>query len=216
MLLDFSQVGSLSSEMVGQLFMLANRCKSKEISLKACNLSAGIREILETVRLSDFLEIHDDEASARQAFVGDEDVDSQAFDIHPDLLKKEAAEGDTDAELELAICYEQGRGVAQDVSESLAWLRRAAEHRHPDAQYKLAMAYAYGIHLEPDYSQAIYWYERAAEQDQAEAQYALGMTYRYGITVPEDPRAATAWYERAAAQGHERAAQELQQLQAAR
>jgi TPR repeat protein len=200
--------------MVGQLFMLTNRCRSKEIQVKACNLSAGIREILETVRLSDFLEIHHDERAAQAGFASGRQYDSQEFDIHPEVLKTQAADGDVDSELELAVCYEQGRGVEQNPNEALAWLRRAADHRHPDAQHKLAMAYAYGIHVEPDYSQAIHWYQRAAEQGQPEAQYALGMTYRYGISVPEDEQAAANWYHRAATQGHERAAQELQQLQA--
>lgn len=215
LLLDFRNVSFLTSEMVGQLFLLASYCESQGIELKGCNISDNIRNIFETVQLSAFLEPHVDEAAARAAFAAQKQRrhDSQEFDIHPDRLAQAAAEGDADAEFELSVRYEQGRGVERDMDEALRRLRRAAEENHPHAQYKLGMAYAYGIHVEQDFDEAIAWYRRAAEQGQSEAQYMMGISYQYGIAADEDRESAAAWFDKAAAQGHERAALEARRFE---
>jgi anti-anti-sigma regulatory factor len=213
LLLDFRNVKFLSSEMVGQLFVLVNRCKAREVQLKACGLSDNIRLILDTVRILNSLEVHKNETDAWDAF-GSEPIagaDPSEFDMHPDYLRTHAAQGDGDAEFDLAMCYEQGRGVPQNMAESVQWLRRAAEHGHAEAQYRLGMAYAYGIDVPQDYNAAVRWYHSAAEQGQADAQYALGMTYRYGLLGGQDEETAGQWYAKAAAQGHERAVVELKQ-----
>jgi len=216
MLLDFGQVEFMTSEMVGQLFVLANRCKGKRVTLLGCNARPEVLLILETVRFVDVVPVYPDRSAALAAFDEKEKAlgESQEFSVHPDLLSKSAAEGDIDAEFDLAECYEQGSGVQQDVDEALKRFRRAADAGHADAQYKLGAAYAYGINVDQDYGEAIAWYQKAAEQGQVDAQYALGMTYRYGIGVDADARTAGAWYEKAAAQGHQRAAEELQRMSA--
>ena len=213
LLLDFRNVKLISSEMVGQLFVLVNRCKGRLVHLKACGLSDNIRAILETVRILNTLEVHDNEAEACEGFRREPSVsaDPLEFDIHPDFLRAQAAKGDANAEFDLAMCYEQGRGVAQNMVESLQWLRRAAEHGHAEAQYRLGMVYAYGINVPQDFDAAVRWYHCAAEQGQADAQYALGMTYRYGLMGGQDEEAAGQWYAKAASQGHERAILELEQ-----
>ena len=214
MLLDFSNVKFITSEMLGQLFVLANRCKGNGVVLQGCCADGDIRLILETVRFVDVVPIYDDVASAMAAFEDNEAElgNSQEFSVHPDVLAKEAAEGDIDAEFDLGVCYEQGTGVEQDMVEAMRRFRRAADAGHADAQYKLGAAYAYGIQVPQDYGKAIQWYQRAAEQGQADSQYALGMTYCYGIGVEPDTGTATQWYEKASAQGHRRATEELARL----
>lgn len=217
LLLDFAGVVFITSEMVGQLFVLGNRCKSKDVRLKACHMDGGIRAILETVRLVEFLEIYENRRDALSAFrqpvAGREE--SEEFAVDPKIFAQSAAEGDVDAELELALCYEQGNGVEQDLDMAMKWLRRAAEHEHPEAQFKLGAAYAYGIYVDQDYDEALRWFRLAAKAGQADAQYALGMSYHYGISVDEDQQAATEWYEKAAAQGHKRAMEILGRLNTA-
>ena len=216
MLLDFSNVRFITSEMIGQLFVLANRCKGAGVNLLGCCASDEVTMILETVRFVDIVPLF---ASQEEAFAEFEKRDeqlghSQEFSVHPDVLAKDAAEGDMEAEFDLAVCYEQGAGVEQDMAEAMKRFRRAADAGHAEAQYKLGAAYAYGIQVEQDYDQAVQWYAKAAEKGQADAQYALGMTYCYGIGVDPDTGVAADWYEKAAAQGHRRAGEELSRLSA--
>ncbi len=48
-------------------------------------------------------------------------------------LKRAAAQGYTDAEYSLGVMLGEGRGVQQDLIESLAWLQKAADKGHPGA-----------------------------------------------------------------------------------
>ena len=48
-------------------------------------------------------------------------------------LRRAAAQGFMDAEYSLGIMLGEGRGVQQDLIESLGWLQRAAEKGHPGA-----------------------------------------------------------------------------------
>lgn len=216
MLLDFTGVQFITSEMLGQLFVLANRCKGSGVTLLGCCASSDVRLILETVRFVDVVPTYEDQSAAMSAFdeCDSQLGNSQEFSVHPDVLSKNAAEGDIDAEFDLAVCYEQGAGVEQDMAEAMKRFQRAADSGHAEAQYKLGAAYAYGIQVEQDYDQAVAWYQRAAEQGQPDSQYALGMTYCYGIGVEPDADTATQWYEKASAQGHKRAAEELSRLSA--
>jgi len=214
MLLDFANIKFMTSEMLGQLFVLAKRCKGNGVTLLGCAPNNDILMILETVRFVDVVPIYADQATANEAFAAQEAKlgQSQEFSVHPDVLARQAAEGDLDAEYDLAVCYEEGAGIEQDMDEAMKRFRRAAEQGHAGAQNKLGAAYAYGIHVPQDYDEAIKWYEQAAEKGQIDAQYALGMTYCYGIGVDPNPSIAIHWYEKAAAQGHARAAEELSRM----
>ena len=214
MLLDFANVKFMTSEMLGQLFVLAKRCKGNGVALLGCCANNDILMILETVRFVDIVPIYADQATAIEAFAAQEATlgQSQEFSVHPEVLAKQAAEGDLDAQYDLAVCYEEGAGIDQDMDEAMKRFRRAAEQGHADAQNKLGAAYAYGIHVPQDYDEAVKWYEQAAEKGQVDAQYALGMTYCYGIGVNPNASVAIGWYEKAAAQGHSRAGEELSRL----
>ena len=68
---------------------------------------------------------------------------------------QEAADrGDADAQEMLAICYEYGRGVAQDDEQATMWYQKAAEQ-----------------------------YQKAAEEGYAEAEYDIGRLYMFGEGV---------------------------------
>ena len=53
------------------------------------------------------------------------------------LLRKEAEEGDAEAQCKLGWCYENGNGVAKDLAEAVKWYRKAAEQGNADAQTAL-------------------------------------------------------------------------------
>ena len=48
-----------------------------------------------------------------------------------------AEAGDAEAQNNLGLMYFNGRGVAQDEAEAVAWYRRAAEQGFANAQYNL-------------------------------------------------------------------------------
>ena len=57
-------------------------------------------------------------------------------------LRALAEAGDTEAQYNLGLMYVNGRGVAQDDVEAVAWYRRAAEQGIAEAQYWLGYIFA--------------------------------------------------------------------------
>ena len=118
-------------------------------------------------------------------------------------IRKTADNGDTTAQYALAICYAEGHGVKQDVSEVVKWLRKAAEQGFVDAQFKLAQGYATGeLGLPTDYTESAKWLELAAKQGHVEAQYMLGCYYKYGYGVEKSAEQADFWFRKVAEQGY--------------
>ncbi len=52
-------------------------------------------------------------------------------------FRKAAEQGQADAQHNLGVMYEKGRGVPQDDREAVAWYRKAAEQGYAGAQKKL-------------------------------------------------------------------------------
>ena len=120
-------------------------------------------------------------------------------------LKRRAEAGDASAQFALGLRYSEGKGVAKDPAQALAWWRKAAEQSNSEAQYRLGAIYdnrysdiVYGV--TKDTAQAISWYRKAAEQGLADAQFMLGMKYQNGEGVPKDAAQAVAWWRKAAEQ----------------
>lgn len=63
----------------------------------------------------------------------------------------------------LALMYRNGRGVPQDLSEAVKWLRRAAVNEYPPALNNLGLAYQRGEGVRRDLIQAYFWFQRAAD-----------------------------------------------------
>ncbi len=215
MLLDFQNVEFMASSMIGQLFVLHGMCRASKIRLMMCGVHGLVQKILGIVRLDDFIETVDDVAAARERFA--QPLDPEGFienGTRVDALRVRADAGDTEAQFELALCYENGEGVPCDFAQALRWFQSAAAADHAESQYRVGLAFAYGIHVQQDYDQAVDWYRQSAEQGNANAQYALGMSYDYGIALPEDKLAAISWYRKAAEQGHKNAIDELKRASA--
>ena len=81
-----------------------------------------------------------------------------------DALRVRAEQGDADAQYNLGVMYDQGRGVAQDDAEAMRWWRLAAEQGLADAQYNLGVSYVTGEGVPQDYVQAHLWYNLAASR----------------------------------------------------
>jgi TPR repeat protein len=126
----------------------------------------------------------------------------QALEAYRDAANAGLAAGQHN----LAVLYQEGRGVAVDLAEALTWFRKAAEQGAPPSQTNLGLMYYHGQGVAPDYAQAISWIRRAADQGSAPAEYALGTIYDSGKGVARDESEALRWFERAAQKGHPDAA----------
>lgn len=114
--------------------------------------------------------------------------------------EKAAAQHVADAEFNLALAYEDGRGVTADQAKALEWYRRAAEDGDLDAQYNVALALFYGDGLKQDKAEAAVWYGKSATQGLAAAQGKLGEILLFGWGVPVDQAKALDWLQQAAKQ----------------
>jgi hypothetical protein len=119
----------------------------------------------------------------------------------PKKLIQLANQGDVNAQHNLGVMYNIGRGVPQDYAQAAKWYRLAADQGYAPAQYFLAAMYRNGEGVPQDYGQAVKWSRLAADQGHANAKIILGLMYEDGQGVPQDNVLAHMWFNLAAAQG---------------
>lgn len=117
-----------------------------------------------------------------------------------------AEQGDSGAQLNLAMMYERGLGVAQDAAMATEWLRKAAEQGVSKAQYKLAMRYYSETGVKRDVQAASHWLLKAADNGFPQAQYDVGLLAWDGNEGFTKNRAlAVVMYRNSATQGNPKA-----------
>ncbi|KAK0813546.1 hypothetical protein LTR02_004988 [Friedmanniomyces endolithicus] len=131
--------------------------------------------------------------------------------------RRAAALGDIPAMYKLGIILLKGLlGQPHNVSESVTWLKRAAERAdkdNPHALHELGTLYESG-NIAPDvraklladdtYARELYL--QAAALNYKFSQFRLGQAYEYGsLGIAIDHRASISWYSKAAAQGEHQA-----------
>lgn len=136
-----------------------------------------------------------------------------------ELLRKSAAQGNTNALKSLALMYEYGLGGVQSNEEASKLYKKAfndyakeAKQGNAEAQYNLAWMYDSGKGIEQSEQKAFQWYERSANQGFPPAQLALGIMYENGTGVEESETKAFQWYEKAAKQNNAEAQIQLAYL----
>ncbi|SOD67320.1 tetratricopeptide repeat protein [Alysiella filiformis] len=105
--------------------------------------------------------------------------------------------GNAQAHHNLAMLYENGQGVAENLDLAKQFCQKAAELGLANAQYHLGY-----MLLGSDPKAALDWWEQAAQQGLAEAQHDLAQQYLLGENVAQDLDLAADWYEAAAQQNH--------------
>ncbi|MBM3506803.1 MAG: sel1 repeat family protein [Alphaproteobacteria bacterium] len=112
-----------------------------------------------------------------------------------------ARSGDLDAQRNVGLLYQTGRGVPLDLGVAFYWYRLAAEAGNAPAANSVAMMYLAGDGLPSDYVAASAWLARAAAQGYGPAQFNLGLLYERGIGVEQDDQTALGWFVLAAENG---------------
>jgi TPR repeat protein len=108
------------------------------------------------------------------------------------LLGRLAEGGEADAQYQLGVLYETGRGVPQNDAKALEYYRQAAEQGHAKAQYSLAEFYLNGRGTTADHQLAWEWYQRSARQGYVQASNKInrlnqdGGFTRYNTKLPRE------------------------------
>ena len=97
--------------------------------------------------------------------------------------KKAAEAGNSNAQNNLAVCYDFANGVDENYPSAVYWYQKAAEAGNSDAQFNLANCYYKGEGVEQDYSKAVYWWEKAAKNESINAMRSLAISYYNGCGV---------------------------------
>ena len=84
--------------------------------------------------------------------------------------RKAAEQGHANAQVNLALMYDEGEGVTQDYKEAIKWYGKAAEQGDAIAQNNLAIKYAQGLGVPQDYVLAHKWFNLAAAGGDEDAQ----------------------------------------------
>jgi len=116
-----------------------------------------------------------------------------------ELLKK-AETGDPKAQLQLAGCYKEGRGIGKDKTQALGWIEKSANQKYLLAQLMLGQCYLDGEIVQKDEKKAFQWYKKAAEGGCVEAQYNVGSCYYNGTGTLKNNEEAFKWVKKATEQ----------------
>ena len=104
-----------------------------------------------------------------------------------------AEQGNADAQFNLALMYDNGRGAPENDKTAVKWFTKAAEQGLAGAQSYLGAMYANGEGVPKNDKTAVKWYTLAAEQGNAIAQSNLGAMYANGVGVLTDMQRAYMW-----------------------
>ena len=112
--------------------------------------------------------------------------------------EKAAMQGDTNAQSNLALMYELGRGVKQDYAKAREWLEKAAEQGNAMAQNNLGFFYTQENTGMQDYTLARKWLEKAVANKWSLALTCLAFLYNNGLGVEKNRERALDLYRQAA------------------
>ena len=91
-----------------------------------------------------------------------------------------AEQGDSGAQINLAILYHRGLGIPQAYKKAVKWYQLSAEQGIAQAQSNLATMYSLGTGVPQDSKEAVKWSRLAAEQGHPAAIFNLGQYYYEG------------------------------------
>jgi TPR repeat protein len=116
-------------------------------------------------------------------------------------LKPLADKGHPSAQSNLGYLYENGLGVAIDLSEAVRWYRLAAEQGNTYSQTRLGYLFERGLGVPRNDWLAAQWYAKSAAAGDEQGQSWLASMYRDGRGVARNYKEAEKWFSLAAEQG---------------
>lgn len=134
--------------------------------------------------------------------------DRGAWDEAFPWMEKAAKHDFTEAQNDLAILYEEGKGVEASATTAAEWYLKAAENGSVPAQFKLVKMYINGNGVEKNNQEAFKWALKAAESKDPNAKYLLGYMYYSGTGTVQSFEMAEIWLQEAVLEGQP-AAQKL-------
>ena len=133
--------------------------------------------------------------------LGTLEVNKEAKSNYSNGLLENAKAGIVSAQVKLAGCYAEGRGVRVNRREAAKWYRAAADRGNVTAQCHLGRCYEKGWGVKKSELEAVEWYRKAAVQGDAYGQFLLGVAYECGVGVKRDYKQAVELYQKSAEQG---------------
>ncbi|MHA6298691.1 peptidoglycan-binding protein [Devosia sp. CAU 1758] len=130
-----------------------------------------------------------------------ETFDLPAEAVGPLELREAAANGNAQAQFEVAAILGEGRVLEKDLAESARWYERSAAQGFIPAQYRLGNLYEVGTGVEKDLEQARLWYQRSAEAGNRMAMHNLAALHAGGELGEQQFELAAEWFAQAAARG---------------
>ena len=127
---------------------------------------------------------------------------TQTSSLSIDDRAREAAQGNAQAQYELAKALTSGAPLAEKNREAVKWLRKAVEKEHAQSEHLLGILIARGQGARPNPKMAHALFRSAATMGYAPAQYDLARSLVWGFGCEANPREALTWFRLAAAQGH--------------
>ena len=93
------------------------------------------------------------------------------------LAKVLAEKGNGEAAFNLAVMYEEGRGVTQDLEKAVVWYERAMAKSYIEAYYRQGLLYEEGRGVTQDLEKAVQLYDKASVHGLKTAQERLGQIH---------------------------------------
>ena len=127
-----------------------------------------------------------------------------SYDIDQELcqLFLRASNGDSESQIRVGRCFEEGNGIEQSYIAAFFWYSIAAENQSAPAQFNIARLYEFGLGVDESPEIAARWYSGSAELGSVEAQLKMGQLCEQGIGVQKSPEEAFQWYRKAAESGN--------------
>ena len=148
-------------------------------------------------------------AAMAESFQKGGTLEENVKNVDTDYLMASAREGNTNAILLLASCYQHGWGLKKDAEKAFYWYKKGAEEGDSSCMLSLANCYLEGIGTQKDPDQSFAWCKKAAETGDPISMVTLGYVYEDGDITKADPKQAFLWYKKAAKKGDEDGLQQL-------
>ena len=124
----------------------------------------------------------------------------KALDLFYALAKK----GDKEAQFNVGLIYELGKGIKSDPIEAIRWYEKAANQGSAEAAYNLGNLYVARAKKEKRpylYKKAKFWLQKGADSGYPDALNNLGVLYCEGLGVKQDLQKAFELFKAAAEKG---------------